>query len=356
MARNRWGIVLLAVALAGAGCGGGGGGGGGGGTGGGALELYKDPAGVFSIQKPKGWTVITAGNCATLGVLIRDPADALGQIFYFGTVAPVYLSQAQKDLDAWYVNNGGLQLIDYLDAPVVDPLTPDHFLEMWPEIANMKKARDYLGSDFPKLEGFRVVATAPRASMLGGISGAATGETRGFFTSGGLVGEGMFLDTVVPLFPENGNPGAGTGWGFLVCGVTAAKAEFTKKVDLMRTALDTFTVSQAYVDQCVKISQQAFAAVAREGQTLSEASDILWDGWQARTHAEDITFESWDDAYMNVERVYDPASGTVYEVKSGWYEGYDPSHCQMSGLKLLQTSDPWDLWMAPTVSGSEIKC
>jgi len=354
MARSRWSLAVFLAAALSPGCGGGGGGGSDGG-GNDGLEPYVKQ-GVFSIRKPKGWTVVTAGSCATLGVLLRDPADPLGQVFYFGTIAPVYLSQQQKDLDLWYLAHGGYQLIDYTDAPVVDPLTPDHFLEHWPDIAAMKKARDYLGTDFPRLEGFRAVATSQRPSMLGAIPGSRTGETRGFFTSGGRVGEGMFLDTVVPLFPYTGNPGQGTGWGFLVCGVTASKADFARKVDLLRSSLDSFTVSQAYVDECVRISQQAFAAVARAGQTLREASDILWQGWQERTAAEDIRFESWSDAFNGVERVYDPATGTVYEVPSGWYQSYDPSHCQMNDLRLLQASDPHPLWMKATVSGSQIRC
>jgi hypothetical protein len=138
--------------------------------------------------------------------------------------------------------------------------------------------------------------------------------------------------------------------------VTASKADFAQKVDLLRTSLDSFTVSQDYVSQCLQHSATSFAAVAEAGRTLSEASDILWDGWQARTQTGDISFESWSDTYNNVERVYDPSTGTVYEVPSGWYDTYDSSTCQMNNLQLLQTSDSYDLWTKGTVSGSEIKC
>jgi hypothetical protein len=354
-------VASLAVMVASAGCGGGGSGGGsaeGGGVGGGgndALEPYA-LQGIFTIQKPRGWRVITAGSCETLGVLLRDPADPLGQVFYFGTIAPVYLKEQQRQIDQAYLDAGGYQLIDWLDAPAVDPLTPENFLVHWPEISAMKKATAYLGTEFPRLEGFRAVATTPRPSMLGGVSGALTGEARGFFTSGGKVGEGMFLATVAPLFPFTGNPGQGTGWGFFICGVTASKADFATKADTLRASLESFTVSQAYVDQCLKHAAVSFAAVAEAGRTLSEASDILWEGWQARSQSEDIRFESWSDAYLGVERVYDPGTGTVYEVPSGWYQAYDPSHCQQNALKLLQPTDAHALWMQAPVSGSQIRC
>ena len=63
-------------------------------------------------------------------------------------------------------------------------------------------------------------------------------------------------------------------------------------------------------------------AVAKIGQTLSEASDIIWEGWQNRTHSEDILAEKYTDALRDVERVYDPDTGSVYEFEAGWYSQY----------------------------------
>jgi hypothetical protein len=72
-ARFHLGFIGCLAMIALTACGGGSGGGGGGNA---ALEKYE-VAGVFSIQKPKGWEVITAGNCETLGVLLRLRRDRL---------------------------------------------------------------------------------------------------------------------------------------------------------------------------------------------------------------------------------------------------------------------------------------
>lgn len=337
--------ALAGLLIVAAGCGGGGGGG--------ApetpevLPLEPYSTGFFSINKPRGWTVTTAGGCGTFAFLIRDPQQPLRQIFYFGTVGPVYISQAQKDLDAWYVANGGYPHT-WMDAPVVDPLTPTNYLAHWPEIAAMAAATAFMPA-FPPLQDLALIAEDPQAAML---PGATTGNARGLFAANGEVGEGMFLATVKLFAPYTGNPGQGTAYGHIVCGVTAPKAEFPGVMTRLVASLESFTITQAYVDNCIAQSQQIWGAVAAAGQTLSEASDIIFAGWEQRTHGEDISAEQWTDAYRGVERVYDPSTGEVYEVPNGWYETYDlhRGEYDLSGLQPLP-DDNWDLWMRAVLDG-----
>jgi hypothetical protein len=314
------------------------------------LRLEHFDAGFFSIDKPVGWEVVTAGACGTFAFLIRDEQSPLRQIFYFGTVGPVYLNQEQKDLDAWYVSQGGFPS-PWLDAPVVDPLTPDNYLAHWPEIADMDAADDFM-PEFPQLEELSLVATGTQAAML---PGAATGNARGLFGADDAVGEGMFLATVLTYLPYQGIPGGGIGNGHFICGVTAPKEEFADVYDRLVESLESFTITQAYVDQCIDQQQQIWGAVASAGRTLSEASDIIWEGWQDRTQAEDISAEQWTDAYRGVERVYDPDTGSVYEVPVGWYEQYDlrRNEYDLSGLEQLP-ADSWELWMRAVLDGAQI--
>jgi hypothetical protein len=333
--------ALVAVAC-------GGGGGGQGSTPGppGTPGLEKFDAGFFSVQKPIGWSVTTAGVCGTFGFLLQDPAEPLRMVFYFGSIGPVYTTQQKKDLDVYACSFSppGQCPITWVDAPVIDPLTPEGFLSHWPEIADMKAASSYLPA-FPHLEGLRLASAKARPSML---SGGATAEVRGLFTRGNKVGEGMFLATSMPFM-------TGLGYGHLVCGISTPKGEFAAATNLLVASLDSFTVTSEYVNWCFGQSMAQWSAVAAIGRTLSEASDILWDGWVARTHTEDIMAEQYSDGFRGVDRVYDPATGTVYEVPVGWYASYDASRSQyqMSNLQTLP-ADAWDLWMKAVLSGSGI--
>jgi hypothetical protein len=337
--------------------------GGGGGAGGGATDdrLERWDAGGYSIDKPKGWTVHPAGACDILGLLVRDPQQPLRQLFYFSAIRPIYTTAAQKAFDEWYVSQGGHD-IPWLDAPAVDPFTPENLMAHWPEIAAMKAATEYL-AQFPRLDGLRVVAAAPRATMLPSIAGSVTAEVRGAFLSGGQVGEGMFVATTVPASPllcttPPSGPMGCTSTGYLVLGVTAPKAEFAGLAELLVASLNSFTVTQPYVDDCLRKATLQWNAVARAGQTLSEASDAIWDGWVSRTRAEDVTSEQYRDAFLGVERVYDPASGTVYEVPAGWYQDtYDPNRAgyDLGGLQPLPADAAyWDLWSKATLGASQI--
>lgn len=315
----------------------------------GDLPLEHFDAGFFSIDKPKGWTIVTSGRCTTFALLAYDPGNPMRQIYYFGSVGPVYMSQAQKDIDEDYMSQGGFA-IPWIDAPVVDPFTPENYLAHWPQIADMAAATAFM-SKFPKLRELKVVAVDPQNNML---PGGSTAILRGLFTQDGAVGEGMFLVTVLKFADFTGSPAGGNGYGYFICGATMPKGEFPDAIDRLVASLNTFTITQGYVQDCLDESARIWGAVAEAGRTLSEASDILWEGWQGRSHSEDITAEKWTDGYRGVERVYDPESGEVYEFPAGWYDAYDLNRGQydMSGLQLLPDDD-WNLWMTAPLDGQQ---
>jgi hypothetical protein len=272
----------------------------------------------------------------------------------------VYTTLAQKQLDEWYVASGGYP-IPWIDAPAIDPFTPENFMLHWPEIADMQGAAAFMPR-FPHLHGLRLVSTVARTTMLPGVPATATAESRGVFQIGTEVGAGMFLATVAGPSPLTcGDPPFGpsgcTGNGHFVCGVTAPEVELAGRLELLVASLNSFTVTQAYIEQCLALAQRQWGAVAAAGRTLSEASDIIWDGWVARTRSEDVTAEQYRDGFLGVDRVYDPATGTVYEVPLGWYDAYDLNRgaYDLDGLQPLPGDAAyWELWMKATIDGGAI--
>ena len=314
------------------------------------LELFDVGANFFSIRKPKGWDIHIGGVCTTLGILIRDPAVPLRQIFYFGTIGPVYLTEQQRQIDQYYIDHGGYNLT-WLDAPVVAPLTTENFFVHWPGIANTKAATDFM-PEFPKLTGLTVISNTPQSPVIPGGNAALL---RGLFMENGQVGEGQFLGTVWVSWPFTGMPGGGTGYGGMILGVTAPKGEFSDVEARLIASLESFTVTQGYIDWCFVKLHQLWGAVAQEGQTLSETSDMIFEGWQNRSQASDIMVEKGSDAFRGVDRVYDPSTDQVYEVPAGWYTSYDTHRGQytMNDLQLLPDNN-YPLWMSAPADGSEI--
>jgi hypothetical protein len=316
-----------------------------------AMETYDVGPTFFSIRKPKGWEVHIAGVCGTLGILIRDPAAPLRQIFYFGLIGPVYLKEAQRQIDLDYINHGGYNLITWLDAPAVDPLTTENFFVHWPIIADMEAATAFM-PEFPKLTGLSVISNTPLTSMIPGGNSALL---RGLFMENGVVGEGQFLGTVWVFSPFTGVPAAGTAYGSIILGITAPKGEFKNLETTLVASLDSFTVTQGYIDWCKWQQWNLWNAVAEEGRTLSETSDMIFDGWQSRAATSDIMAEKGSDAMLGVDRVYDPSTGQVYEVPVGWYTTYNANRAayDMSNLQLLP-GDDLGLWTSAPADGSSI--
>lgn len=311
------------------------------------LAMEGFDGGFFSIEKPKDWNVVTAGNCATLAFLIRDPAQPLRQIFYFGEVGPVYMVEQQKQIDYQYMAMGGYP-VTWFEMPVVNPLTPSNFLQQFHQIAQTQSARSFM-PQCPRLENIDVISIIPQQSPIGGGS---TELVRALFAEGGDLGEGLFLITVAPGVPFTGSPSGGIGYAFLFTGITAPRREFRDIENQLVKSVESFTISQSYVNDCLRQQASTYEGILKAGKTLSETSDIIMQGWESRNRTDDIVAEKRSDAILGRERVYDPETKEVYEFDNGFYDRYrlDANRYEMSNLQPLPENDH-ALWMKAPLDG-----
>jgi len=311
------------------------------------LDLESYSGGFFSLDKPKGWSLLTAGSCASFAFLAFDPSDPLKQVFYFGELGPVYLSEQQKQIDYQYINMGGYPST-WIDMPVVYPLTPGNFLKQFHLIAQSRSVQSAM-PQFPRLENFKVISSKAQPNP---ISGATTELVRALFTQGGNLGEGLFLVTVAPMLPFNGGPGAGIGYGFCIIGIAAPQNEFSTLEATLSKSIASFTFGQSYVQNCMAQQAETYKGILKAGKTLSEASDIIVQGWENRNRTDDIISEKYSDATLGRERLYDPNTGEVYEFENGFYDKYrlDQNKYEMNNLQPLP-GDNHDLWMKAPLDG-----
>ncbi len=311
------------------------------------VDLETLDGGFFTIQMPVGWEIVTAGACSEFAFLIRDPADPLRQVFYFGQVGPVYMSEQQKMIDRQYVAMGGYPS-PWLDMPVVAPLTPANFLAQFGQIARTGVAQSFM-PQCPRLDNFQVVSTAPQPCPF---PGGSTELVRALFTRDGRVGEGLFFLSVAPLLPYTGGPGGGNAVAFMLTGITSPKELFPQMEEPLRRCVGSFHMSEAYVRDCMARQNQTYGAILRAGKTLSDASDIIMEGWESRNRTDDIVAERRSDAILGRERLYDPETGEVYEFDNGFYDTYLPNQdrYEMSNLQPLP-EDAYDLWTRAPLDG-----
>jgi hypothetical protein len=314
------------------------------------LSLEDYDGGFFSIKKPVDWEIVTAGACSTFSFCIRDKEHPANQIFYFNELGPVYLAEEQKTVDKNYVDMGG-SLPAWFEMPVVNPLTPDNFLSKFELIADTSNAKKFMPG-FPELKNIEIISMVEEISPL---RGGQTKTIRALFQQGGELGEGLFYITVAPIIPLTGYAWGGTGCGYVITGITSVKSDFSYFQETLTQSLRSLNISQTYIDNCLKQQQQQVVGLLKAGNTLSETSDIIMDVWESRNHSEDIISEKRSDAILGNERVYNPDTGTVYEVPPGFYGEYNLHREQynMDNLQPLPDND-WNLWTAPTEPGDDI--
>jgi hypothetical protein len=315
------------------------------------LPLSSYDGGVYKIQISARWNIYTAGQCGELAFVARDRENKLNQVFFFGSIGPVYMSQEQKQIDWNYMNMGGYP-VAWIEMPVINPLTPENFMLHFSEIAATQIAQQFM-PQAPRLKKFKTISITQRASM---IQGGKTEILRALFTKQKKVGEGMFLCTVAPFMPFTGGPGGGNGYGFMVSGVTAAKSQFSKILPILVKSIGSLKVNPEYVNQCIQASNAAFQQVMRSSQTLQETSDLIMKGWQNRNKKYDIMAEKHSDAILGFERVYDPDTKETYQINPQFWEDYklNKQRFRMNNLQVIPDND-YRLWNKAPKPQQEIR-
>ncbi|MEG6586690.1 hypothetical protein V6C17_14025 [Dendrosporobacter sp. 1207_IL3150] len=311
-----------------------------------AVRLEQYNGNFFTINKPSGWNITTAGVGPTLAVWMKDPQEPARQAFFFGAVGPFYLSHQQKAIDQNYMASGGYP-IQWVDMPVVAPQTASNFLTKWNSVANSRIAQGFM-AERPIFKDLTIISTQPIPNQFGGSSELI----RAIFVQNGKTVEGLFTATIYQNVPFMNGPGGHQGYALMFSGVTAPKNEFSDIQPILVSSLGSFNLSEQYVQSYISSSREAFAGVMRAGQTLRETSDIITKGWNQRQKIHDILSEKRSDATLGKERVYDPATGQVYEFPNGWYQKYDINRNKYNkpGLQPIPDNDHIT-WTSPTQNG-----
>jgi len=313
------------------------------------LKLEDYNGGFFTIKKPVGWQVTVGGNCATFSFVIQNSDNPAQMIFYFGEIGPVYLSENQKQIDKNYMSMGGYT-VQWLEMPVVQPLNPENFLKTMNQISATSFTKQFM-TTLPELADVEIISSSDAANVVPG----KTKLIRAVFKEKGVPANGLFFLTTTELLPESGMPASGIGYGMTFIGLSSGRSEFTRLEKTLNDSIKSLNVSQDYVSNCITQQNEQTQKILKAGQTLSETSDIIMEGWENRNKSDDILSERRSDVMLGRDRVYDPSSGNVYDVENGWYDDYNINRQEfkMSNLERLPENN-WDLWTAPTKDAKEI--
>ncbi|MDD5417687.1 MAG: hypothetical protein PHW96_02245 [Candidatus Nanoarchaeia archaeon] len=310
------------------------------------VEFEEWTDGSVSLMVPKGWSTTAYGECATKSFVVFNPNNTINQVFYFSEAGPVYTSQEQKDFDEYYMSIGGYPLF-YIDSPVVVPFTSENFLNHFKELAEAY-VMSTIAPGAPKMENFEIISSENSPSKI--LSNADEAKIiRAIFEQDGIYGEGLFYIEIYNFEYPN------LGYAMTFIGVTYELGGLRTHEPMLMQVIYNYTIKDTYVSSCLHQQAQALSGALKAGQTLSESSDIIMDAWNSRNRVDDILSEKRSDAVLGYGRVYNPDTGEVYQVSTGFYDNYDLNreYYNLNNLQVLPDND-WDLWTTPTISSDEI--
>lgn len=305
------------------------------------IKWTKYDGGFFTVEIPEGWQVDTASACSMFSFIIKDPQNPIRRIFYLGQVGPFYLTEMQRQIDYWYENMGGFP-IAWIDMPAVEPLSADNFFKQYHLIAQSPLAENFI-TGLPRLDNFQVISAISQVSP---IPESDAKIVRGVFSEFDSLGEGLFYATVTVFTPYDGeNAGVGSGMGYFCTGITSYKKDFADWEPVLLKCLNTFTIDKLYLEKCIADSDVIWSRISQVNTLWADISDILSKSWGYKNNSDDILSEKRSDAIRGVQRLYDPETEDVYEVKNGFYERYDINrqNYEKKNLKLIP-DDKWELW------------
>ena len=304
----------------------------------------------FTWEKPADWLLSQTGECDTLALFLRNPKDPLQQFFFFPRFGPVYMTQEQKSSDMQYETFSG-QSLNRLDMPVVQPINPENYVRFLPQIFQMKLMRGYM-PDRPGLRVVEPIAVYPQKKALEYMD-TQTAIIRILFVQDNQLGEGLLAITTVPSPEFRNAPGGGIGMGYMLYGLTAPKGELSAKLPALLAVGRSFKLGAEYDKKCRKERAEDLPVLLPEANSFKPVLDAMASIWEKRTPNENLLAEKKADSMRNVERLYRPATGDVYEFTVGFNAQYltNPDHYNLPDLRLLP-DDP-ELWSKKPLNGAK---
>jgi hypothetical protein len=168
---------------------------------------------------------------------------------------------------------------------------------------------------------------------------------RAEFEQNGNHGEGYFYIVTAEV-----DIGEGLGYGTVFIGLTAPEGLLDLLVPSLKKSIESFAISQEYVDTCIKANNNAAAGALKAGQIMSETSDVIMDTWEEKVEIDERISEKRSDAILGISRLYNPDTDEVYEVTPEFIDYYQNNNgkFQMNNLQEM----PDEKWGYAPLNGA----
>ena len=291
------------------------------------LEDYSTD--VFSMKKPKGWTVEGAGIGVFYAIRAYDPQNTNNQVFLMVKMQPLLKSDSAKSAWQNYYNlsGGNAQYKVFANAVVLNNPTTEGFYKKFGEISSYVNSIEPTLSSFKfptfnsfiKQEEFDSTASMKNVALDSKVLRAT------FKGDNGKDGEGLFLASVVDFGSGQYQAGVDTSFYMVydIMSVTSEKDKFIDYKDILLQTVNSIEFSDSYVKTTIDNSNAQTQKALELSASIQRAFDSYMSAWENRSKSYDIMSQKQSDAILGYERVYDTENGDIYKAYNGFTDDYD---------------------------------
>ncbi|MGN1379125.1 MAG: hypothetical protein ACI4XR_01850 [Bacilli bacterium] len=284
---------------------------------------------VFSMKKPKGWTVDASGSGMYYAIRVYDPNNTNNQVFLQLKMQPLLKSEAAKEFyKSYYGNSSNI----FTEAVVLSNSTTEEFYKKFDEIATYQKnivGSELVNANFPTFSNFTKIEEAESNSSMKSLA-LDSKVIRGTFTGdNGKEGEGLFLASIVNfgnLYYFNIDYSYYMVYDIMA--ITADKDNFINYKDILSKSINSIEFTDSYVKKTIDDGNAKTKQALELNAQIQKAYDSYNSAWENRQKSYDIMSQKQSDATLGYERVYDTDTGEVYKAYNGFTDDYDGTKYQ----------------------------
>lgn len=233
--------------------------------------LVDYDGGVFTMQLPQGWQIVTGGEYAGYSIRAWDPNDPDVQIFYYGELGPYFKStEAKAQYQSMSTSNDPLTYLPVLEDPTLAGClnAMDDYQDAYDGIMPQSFA-------FAKIQNMTVLSETPITTPLASYAVSEASILASLTSETGAACTGMFEGSILDAggYEINGVDVTPSRSAANIFGIIAPEGKFETVAPILIQSLTSFTFTDEYIQEAIRqgnMQAENAAEVSRRNNEMME--------------------------------------------------------------------------------------
>lgn len=233
--------------------------------------LVDYDGGVFTMQLPQGWQIMTGGEYAGYSIRAWDPNDPDVQIFYYGELGPYFKSaEAKAQYQSMRTSNDPLTYLPVLEDPTLAGClnAMDDYQDAYDGIMPQSFA-------FAKIQNMTVLSETPITTPLASYAVSEASILASLTSKTGAACTGMFEGSILDAggYEINGVDVTPSRGASNIFGILAPEGKFETVAPILIQSLTSFTFTDEYIQEAIRqgnMQAENAAEVSRRNNEMME--------------------------------------------------------------------------------------